>query len=205
MKLCVIAPVNHLDLAQLGDMHFVLAQLVLKYPEYAEFYSKETKFKIMDNGAFELGKTLDTDALLEAAKQAQVNEIIAPDVPSMPTRSTKMTIEFFESLGKDEREAYDWMVVPHGSNLGQFAQNLDKLVTETEPDTVGYSILDLYKWNFRLRPIALFKTLLMLPPHVEVHLLGLDEPLELHAYRHLNVRSVDTSNILALRRFVHDL
>lgn len=197
MDLCVIAPLHHLDLTKLGDMHFIIANWALEYPEYADFYRREKLFKIMDNGAFEEGKPLDDEKILEAAKIVKADEVVVPDQPDDPEYSLELTKDFFTVLSKDEIKQYRWQVVPHGKTISEYILNLTTLAMRCEfTDTIGLSILDLYKWNYRLRPLLMDTILQLVPASIQLHLLGLDEFIEVWSYSlqtKKRLRSVDTS------------
>ena len=57
-QFCIITPTAYLHrYASQSSMHLVLAHLVDMDEEYANFYAERGEFKIMDNGAFELGQS----------------------------------------------------------------------------------------------------------------------------------------------------
>jgi len=66
-------------MSELVDLDFVLAQLVLEDPAYAEFFRKSSRFKIMDNGFHERGEPLSLTELQEAATLCNPGVVIAPD------------------------------------------------------------------------------------------------------------------------------
>jgi len=197
MKLCVIPPLNHLELANYGTADFILAQFVLEYDEYADFYASRDTWKIMDNGAYEERQSLDTDELLEAVARVQPNVVVVPDIPREPEASFTLSKNFLEEVSQSTETNCLWMVVPHGENVQEFMRYVEKFIAlrkELKWDYIGLSILDLYKWNFRARPLVVREIHYLSRVHgFYIHLLGLDEPVELQAYRGMDIESVDTS------------
>ena len=198
MNLCVIPPLNYLELANLGDADFILAQHVLEYEDYAKFYKESKRWKIMDNGAFEQD-TLSMPELLEAGRRVKADVIVLPDIPGDPDKSYWLSLYSLDELPEIDRKEFMWMVVPHGRTVDEYLYYARKWLHELDRwQVMGLSILDLYKWSTRLRPFVVPKILeLQRQYNFGIHLLGLDEPLELYLYSkyrftgHLD--SVDTS------------
>jgi len=210
MKVAVIAPIKHLDLSSLGDIFFSLAHLILESQRYAVAVRRasEQQYVMIDNGAFEQNLPLSDDELIEAAKRANANEIVCPDYPLDPEKTLKATINFLSVMSKTERKRFKFCIVPHGKTITQFLENLRALYENTlgEASVVGWSIIDLYKFSYRLRP-----SMIRIAEHVmpelfysrdkfEHHLLGLDEMQELMLYRNVPIRSVDTSLPISLAK-----
>jgi len=63
-------------------MHLVLAHLVDEDKAYASFYASRKEFKIMDNGAFELGESYDPTKLIELGTKCKADAIVLPDYPN---------------------------------------------------------------------------------------------------------------------------
>ena len=88
-RFCIITPTAYLEkYASLSDMHLVLAHLVDTDDNYADFYCSRNEFKIMDNGAFELGESYDPDKLLALAYKCNAQAIVLPDYPFQPADKT---------------------------------------------------------------------------------------------------------------------
>jgi hypothetical protein len=186
----LIAPTPQLEYTTLGDCHFVLAQRVLKDENYEKFYASSHKFKLMDNGIYENIRLRD-DEIIDAGKQARIDELVAPDIPGDPKTTFKMTKDFLSIVPKE----WQVMAVPHGKSVQEYCDSFMKLSALDEVHSLGISILDLWKFtgSYRLRPMVIHYLYQQLDIVKDIHLLGLDEPLELFCYRHLAIRSVDTS------------
>lgn len=82
-KFCIITPTPYLDdYASQSSMHLVLAHLVDTDDSYAEFYASRREFKIMDNGAFELGESYAPEKLIELGIKCKADVIVLPDYPA---------------------------------------------------------------------------------------------------------------------------
>lgn len=193
MKLALIPPVKNLEYSRLSDIDFALADVALENPRYAYYYSTRpaNRFLIADNGAYELGVPLSTELLMQAAKKLIANEIVAPDYPFHQWKTINATKAFVSSLSKTERSTYSIMYVPHGKTISSWIQSY-RAAEDIDCDTIGLSIL-LDKQFMERR--LLFGTVLANTGMVKKvhHLLGLDRPSELKAYKGLGIRSVDTS------------
>ena len=101
-QFCIITPTPYLKpFASQSSMHLVLAHLVDTSEQYAEFYAGRNEFKIMDNGAFELGESYDPNKLIELARKCNADAIVLPDYPFEPSEKT---LEAAITLGPQVRE-----------------------------------------------------------------------------------------------------
>jgi hypothetical protein len=88
-QFCIITPTAYLEkYASQSSMHLVLAHLVDTDDKYADFYANRSEFKIMDNGAFELGESYNPEKLIELGKKCKANAIVLPDYPFQPGQKT---------------------------------------------------------------------------------------------------------------------
>jgi len=141
MRVAIIAPIPHLEVARLSDFHLVLAHLVLENEHYAQFYrerSDDGDYIILDNGAAELGKSVDMDRLLEAADIVGPNEIVIPDV----LYNFYATVDNLKTYGPWLRErlpGVKLMAVPQGKTLGEWLWCWDEFCHTPEVDVIGLS------------------------------------------------------------------
>lgn len=127
-QFCIIAPTAYLDkYASQSSMHLVLAHLVDTDEKYANFYANRREFKIMDNGAFELGESYEPSKLIDLAHRCGANAIVLPDYPGQPA---SRTIEAALSLGPQVREAGFYTFFAPQAEVG---------------DTEGW--IDAYRWG----------------------------------------------------------
>lgn len=88
-QFCIITPTAYLErFASQSSMHLVLAHLVDTDKDYADFYAERSEYKVMDNGAFELGQSYDPDRLVDLADRCRADAIVLPDYPAQPAAQT---------------------------------------------------------------------------------------------------------------------
>lgn len=144
-QFCVITPTAYLrEYAVQSTVHLVLAHIVAENPVYASFYqemSDRGDFIIMDNGAFELGQSLNPDKLIELGNKCGANVIVLPDYPNQASNKTidaaKHWIPIITEAG------FKTMFVPQ-SELGKTEDWINSYVWATnnqQIDLIGMSIL----------------------------------------------------------------
>jgi hypothetical protein len=102
-QFCIITPTPYLEkFASQSSMHLVLAHLVDTDEQYAEFYRGRNEYKIMDNGAFELGESYEPSKLIELARKCNADVIVLPDYPF---QEASKTIEAAINLGPQVKDA----------------------------------------------------------------------------------------------------
>jgi hypothetical protein len=141
-QFCIITPTAYLNnYASQSSMHLVLAHLVDTDNEYAEFYANRNEFKIMDNGAFELGESYAPDKLIELAHMCDADAIVLPDYPFQPAEKT---VNASQALIDDVKDAgFKTMYVPQ-SQKGDIEDWIDGYVwgsLNPSIDIIGMSIL----------------------------------------------------------------
>jgi len=195
MKVAVIPPIAHKELSLLGDIVFLLAHELKDNGEAIDFYSKVEKYKMLDNGAFELKRSISWDDVLDVAREARVNEVVLPDFPyEHPRKTIDASMEALSVVSDSERKQFKFMFVPHGRTPSEYLACF-RIGVRLDVDVIGFSIIDLWKESVRLRPfiVQLLHSCGELTDEKEYHLLGLDDVSELLLYRGINIRSVDTS------------
>lgn len=141
-QFCIITPSQYLDwYASQSSMHLVLAHIVDTDPKYGNFYHGRKEFKIMDNGAFELGESYKPNQLIELGHACGADAIVLPDYPGQASRRT---IEAAMQLIPAIKEAgFKTMFVPQ-SQVGDWADWLDAYswaAWNDNVDIIGMSIL----------------------------------------------------------------
>lgn len=188
MKIALIAPSGLSQYTELGDMHFIV-------PGYSskKFYATETKFKMLDNGAWEYGEAINTDILLDWAKTCRVQEIVLPDVLMNKQQTLLRSADFISTLTDKQKRYYSWAYVPQGKNLEEWIEAY-KLATKTEwkIDTLCLPKWLESKYHARAKVISYLKgrELWDYRPH---HLFGLDSLSEFFTIDPKGIRSVDSA------------
>lgn len=141
-QFCIITPTAYLDTyASQSSMHLVLAHLVDTDKKYSEFYASRLEFKIMDNGAFELGESYHPDMLIDLGNECKADAIVLPDYPFQPALKT---IEAGSQLINSVKEAgFHTMFVPQSEvgNLDDWIAGYQWAANHPDIDIIGMSIL----------------------------------------------------------------
>jgi len=114
---------------EVNDYHFILAHMLLKDRNYAAFYKKATKYKILDNGCAELGKSIDTPKLINLAKDFKVDVLVLPDVWMDGKKTYEQSIEALKTIYEKYPVMFKklkFMFVPQGKSYKEFNDCLDK-------------------------------------------------------------------------------
>jgi len=145
---------------------------------------------MLDNGAFELGKSIATDQLIEVAKEIKADEVVAPDYPMRGLESYNMAKDFC-SIAPYKMKI---VVLPHGENAAEYYYFYTKVVELERANVIGFSVL-FHKNYKQLRPhvVNLLIKKKVFDTSKEHHLFGLDSLAELWLYDSKYIRSVDTS------------
>lgn len=141
-QFCIITPTAYLDYyASQSSMHLVLAHLVATDEKYANFYANRDEFKVMDNGAFELGESYDPSKLIDLAHRCQADAIVLPDYPAQPIHKT---IKAAMELGPKVRDAGFYTFFAPQSEVGDLEGWIEAYewgANEQMIDIMGMSIL----------------------------------------------------------------
>lgn len=212
MKISCEIPVSILkSIYSKMDFPFIIAHYK-EIPEYKEFYQKackESDYSILDNGAFELGKPVSDDDLLDAIETFKPTYVIAPEV----YRDAKGTIEevkrFKEVLRKNSFKTKIAGVV-QGSSLHLASYCLTQLHQIVDLITIPFvfpyekDILELNPILGRIEDKTLRRALVRVfvvdyfgLTTKPIHLLGMNCPLELKMLSNKkNIISTDSSSAI---------
>lgn len=144
---CVIAPTAYLAAYAIrSTTHLVLAHIVDKDPTYADFYKNLSETGrgdriIMDNGAFELGKSYDPEKLLALGKRCGAHAIVLPDYPWQPSQATREAAEQWAPMVREA--GFSTMFVPQSEtgNLEDWISGYMWAADNPDIDIIGMSIL----------------------------------------------------------------
>jgi len=175
--------IKYFYLSEYGTMHFILPEAKQLYM----YFRKSTKFKMLDNGAYET-EALDDDELINLAHYVDADEVVAPDIMFKGKESYERTKTFVETQSTNRRIC----VVPQGKDPKEFIQYYIKLA-KLEVDTIAFPIWLEKKFRARTRTYYRLRELGRIDESKSHHLIGLDDFTELTRYGKGDFRSVDTS------------
>jgi len=144
---CIIAPTSFLEPhATRSNTHLVLAHIVDQDPVYADFYLRMKQrgdLIIMDNGAFELGKSYEPEKLIDLARRCGASTIVLPDYPNQPATVTiHAAMEWVDSI---KSNGFNTMFVPQSEigDLDGWIQSYTWGCMRPDIDMIGMSILNI--------------------------------------------------------------
>jgi len=195
-----------------SDYLFAISTVARKSPEYLEAHRIENRggrYLILDNGAFEESRPVDTETLLDLAEELEADEVVAPDWLSDGDRTTQETLRFIEKLKKRGKlRDCKVQVCIQGRSVPLWLDCYNQLASRDDVDVIGLTywkvpddlgeVLSYFGKMDRMEQGRLFlihkligERFMVNKPH---HLLGLCSVLGLEWYRnYANIRSLDTS------------
>jgi hypothetical protein len=90
-----------------NDYPYVLGHLIKLDSDYKKFYKEELKhasYSILDNSAFELGKSIPFEELISVARELRPSHLVLPDTVHDKNTTLKNSIEFFSQYESELRE-----------------------------------------------------------------------------------------------------
>lgn len=201
LKKALIVPLAQLELAKEGDIHMVLTHLVHTNEEYADFYAKEKKYKILDNSAFE-GQLQSIEKVCGAAARVNADEIILPDIVYDGSATIKAAKASLEYLDSESNLTVKTMAVVQGSSEQEWWDCYSELAAMKGVDVIGFSKLSCPRcFGFpiseaRMQIVRTLEEENEWPEGKAIHLLGgsyhvVDEIKFMSKYE--QIRSIDTS------------
>jgi len=143
MKISFIVPFKYQRLFDsYSDFHLVLAQHIGVNKEYTEFFEETPKYKILDNGAYELGFPVAAAELIDKAYQIKAHEIIIPDVFMNCNETLRKLDEFLGIMSKEKLLGkFKLMGAPQGKTNEEYMKCLGRMQSIKEIDIIGLSFL----------------------------------------------------------------
>ena len=171
------------------EYELYLAGQILKEPDKYSFLQDDiNSYKILDNSACELGKGLEIEQLLEAAKIIGADEIVLPDILKS-NESLDYSLECMSKIPSNFKQKI--ALVIQGVDFGELVINAKKAKKIKQIDTIM-----LPKWSKHCRTLL---TELISDSDKEIHWLGMGTSLrELLEPIASLVRTMDTGYYTAL-------
>lgn len=201
MKMASIVPISAIRHTYDGQYAMLLAHLVDYYPKCRN----RNCYVIMDNSLIELGGAVDIMTVYKAAKKANANEFILPDVFQNGAATYESVLRSIYRLGL-EGKLHDMrlMAVCQGRDRREFEWCFEKLETLNEIHCIGIPKVSATLDTINGRPG--FEQMWQGSPKA-IHLLGCWDSLqEFTRYKHPElVRSFDTCipSLIARDRLRH--
>lgn len=113
-------PLKYLDYSRHFDFDFVIASTCLECPEYLEYFmamkSKNPRFTILDNGAFEIGEAIADKEYIELARKLQPDVLVIPDVHKNNSATGRRAVDFLTTWKNNPIDSVELMGVLQGNS-----------------------------------------------------------------------------------------
>lgn len=130
MKFSFEVPIAYIKkFDKVNDYHFILAHMLLKDKDYAKFYKQSKKFKILDNGCAELGKSIPTEELIKLATDYKANVLVLPDIWMNGKKTTEESLKAIRSV-QGICKNLQFMFVIQGNSIKDFEECYSKFEGE---------------------------------------------------------------------------
>lgn len=226
IKVAIISPIKYIKFCEFGDIHMALTPFItgdFTSDKYINFYHTSRKYKILDNGIFEMenaGVGCDFSRILKAAEIIKANEIILSDYLYDSMKTIDTAYKCIDILDKKALLGrYSLHAVPQGESLEDWIRCFDEIMQIKEINVIGISKLSVPKCfgNFQGKSGSIAKSRIKSVKHIlktgkykikesciqknggtpkKIHLLGGDNwvAYELNIQkRYPFIRSIDTS------------
>ena len=170
MKWSFEIPIRYIErLKSEVDYLFILPQH-LSNKEYYRIVKEWKGEKYLDNGAYELGESIDTDRYIKIMKDIKPDVVIVPDVLFNYEESKKRREEFLSKV-KDIKVRKIGVI--QGKTFDEYIRSYYELLSNKDIDIIGVSRTRDMMWG---NSLVFFQNVAIVKP---IHLLGLSNPLEL--------------------------
>lgn len=141
---CYIAPTKYLNFTTASTTHLLLAHIVEKDEEYAEYYKRRSLVGdsiTMDCSSYELKVPYSPDKLFELGKKCGADTIVLPDYPFAPCSKTIEAAEKYIDLFNNN--GFKTFFVPQSKvgDLDDWIRGYQWASNNPKIDVIGMSIL----------------------------------------------------------------
>lgn len=181
MNFAVIAPTKYLKdfcLIDENKYHMILAHRALRDNVYAAFYKSlpPEHFKILDNSACELKKSINSEDLLRAYELVKPNVLVLPDTLSDSARTISASFKFLDSFYG--RIDVDFMGVVQGNTRKDWLNCFSLMNKDERISYLGVSSTKPFFSGSKFPRVKTIEYLVkrgLLSDNKKIHLLGLGD------------------------------
>lgn len=191
----------------INDYPYVLAHLLNKNEDYTKFYKeklKESAYSILDNSAFELGKPIDGQLLIDLAQEFEPTHVVIPDALHDYGLTKQLSVEFVSLINNQKNDIssdFKFIGVCQGKNFEE-AIDCFKFFTNNHYIDIIAIPFDLFPDSDhvtdRFRFLQQIYDIYGKNHKIKIHLLGCKNPVEFQLFKKQPFRnyiySIDTSS-----------
>lgn len=188
-----------------NDYPYVLGHLIKLNSKYKEFYKQQLQvsdFSILDNSAFELGKSIPFEELMSVARELSPTHLVLPDTVHDKETTLRDSVSFFDEFCWELEEL---QITPIGVVQGNSFEDLYDCIKEYVDSGIYYiaipfdCIKDTDYGTIRFQFFRyLFENLgKSIMSQLQFHFLGIQNPQEMLLYSSFEkefISSIDTSS-----------
>lgn len=192
MKLSVELPISLLELSTNLDYNFIIANHYRDFEIYRKFYyQKQDSISILDNGGFELGRSIDEKEYEIIIKELNPTIVVLPDVYRDKDATLKLSFDFLHKMiGGGQNLPYGFMGVLQGVTEQDFLQCFSFYAPSPHITHIGIPYHAFYRPKF-LRDFSINE--LCSEHKKKIHILGLPNPFEICELKEFScIESIDT-------------
>lgn len=186
-----------------SDFALVLAQNLIGNKKQKKYWREFAGYKVLDNGAFELGSSIELNTLLDIARAINADEVVLPDVFRDVDETLKRTEEAIKVVDKYKekgliRPDLKLMAVPQGKDLYEWLTCFETFLKNPKIDVIAINRDSARFYGSRLKTLEhVYAGIIAVNPDIvkEYHLLGMQD--NIHEAREVAekfgwVRSMDS-------------
>lgn len=149
MQFYVIPPNKHVELSNLGQRLFCLAQNYIKDESYRNFFKSQVgkKWITLDNGAGD-HDLVSSEQLIEVVKDLMPNEVIPPDYLYDKNKTLSSLFQFILIMKENNLlNKVEIMAVPQGKDKEDWLECYSEMLVNPYVNSIGMSKLAIpYAW-----------------------------------------------------------
>jgi len=143
-ELILDLPVDYIDY-QVGDLTFALAPLCndnskeINYVDKLVTMKKQGRRIMMDNGAYELGKSVDIHEYIKWIVKVHPDYVVVPDVMKDGYRTSQLAKQFADAIDEqpyNKVEDIEYIVAPQGGDFTEILQCWNTINEESITDGI---------------------------------------------------------------------
>jgi len=153
MKIAHIMPLSHLEFSKRGDFDFALAHIAKKSAAYCAFFRAQVdagRIVFLDNGVWETGKPMATNAMIRLAKKINATYVYATDYISDTAKTLKAVERFCLAAKSDSQFTSKIIATAQGHSYSLIHACVHRLAQMKHVDVIAiprHIITDMFEYE----------------------------------------------------------
>jgi hypothetical protein len=177
----------------INDYPYVLGHLLNLDKDYAYFYKKKLEnapFSILDNSAFELGKSIPFEELYQLSLEYKPTHLVLPDVVNNYEQTVSNAKEYICEYRDRDNNPIKYIGVCQGNSFEEIAECINLyMYTQVDIIALPFDLIKESEWvtvRYRFLKWWIKKHYNESPDYyrnIKIHLLGCQNPIEFALYK----------------------